>query len=51
MKVPNYFIKTDREKEAVKTAKSEFKQSLKSELGPNYKRIHNQNVTVHKLTN
>lgn len=51
MKVPNFFIKTDREKEAVKTAKSEHKQDLIREFGSNYKRIYKQNLTVHKLTN
>ncbi len=51
MRVPNYFLKTEKEKNAVKTAKSEFKQSLKNSLGPDYRRKYNQNLTVHKLTN
>ena len=51
MKVPNFFIKTDREKEAVKMAKSQFKQNLKQQFGDDYKKSHKQNLTIHKLTN
>lgn len=42
--------KTTEERNAIKVAKSAFKQDLKNEYGPNYKTRYNQNVTKHVLT-
>lgn len=42
--------KSTHERSTLKNAKSAFKQTLKRELGANYKQIHRQNVTTHILT-
>ena len=51
MRVPNYFLKTEREKAAVKVAKSEHKQGLIKQFGNNHKIASRQNLTTYKLTN
>ena len=42
--------KSFKERNTLKNAKAAFKQTLKRELGANYKQIHRQNVTTHILT-
>lgn len=42
--------KSLKERYTLKNAKAAFKQTLKRELGANYKQIHRQNVTTHILT-
>lgn len=51
MRVPNYFLKTEREKKAVKIAKSEHKQELIRKYGKDHKVAARQDLTIHKLTN